>query len=148
MAYARWQAEAADLSGSVGISDAFIGFGGAGWTGSGYADFGSAAGSTAVTYDAPYNGTYRLQVRYASGFDRPEDPPTKPIEVLVDGAVVHTFNVEPTGPFTPGFGTYVYASVAITLAAGAHTLALGNAGEDTANVDYLEIWYEPEAVSG
>ena len=119
----------------------------AGNSGSGYVDFGSAAGDK-ITFEAEVEraGEYTLSVRYASNSDRP-------LALTLNGAAQPDLAMTATDPDgagpIEGFDTWSVETRTVTLAAGPNTIALAiPAGASTGpNVDAVAITSMGEAAS-
>lgn len=119
------EAESATLSGP--IVDALH----AGFTGTGYADFGNTAGQFIEwNLNASIAGLYTLQFRYANG-----SAANRPLSLSVNGVVKNAalaFN--PTGAWT----TWSASSFQTALSAGVNTIRLTLLGGDGPNIDNLD----------
>ena len=97
----------------------------AGYTGTGYLDFGNDAGDRAsFVVTVAQAGTYELAIRYASGDARALDlavgtGPATLVEFANTGAPASG-----TTPAVDGFNVWATKTVTVTLAAGANTLSL------------------------
>ncbi|WP_380052068.1 carbohydrate-binding protein [Falsihalocynthiibacter sp. SS001] len=121
----------------------------AGYSGTGYVDFGDDPGDTATfTFNVPEAGSYDLNIRYAS-----QDAGGNPRELDVGINGVETNTIFPsTGPGDgpaeqQGFNTWMFLTTTVTLVAGENTVTLAMADGTNAgpNVDRIEI---TEAGSG
>ncbi|HEV2545696.1 MAG TPA: carbohydrate-binding protein [Methylobacterium sp.] len=114
----------------------------AGYTGTGYLDFGNDAGDRAsFVVTVAQAGTYELAIRYASGDARALDlavgtGPATLVEFANTGAPASG-----TTPAVDGFNVWATKTVTVTLAAGANTLSLAiPAGRvNGPNIDSLTI---------
>ena len=108
-----------------------------GYSGDGYTDFGDDAGDALVfTVNVPTAGQYDLNVRYATGNDRP-------LALAVNGAAQGTIGFpDSDGPAAnDGFAVWAFDTVTIDLGAGDNTIALAIPAGATVgpNVDRIEI---------
>jgi hypothetical protein len=121
------EAENATLSGPGAANDV------TGYTGSGYADYGSSAGQfVEFTFDnaAGAGVTRTLTFRYANGGST-----DRPLELRLNGAVVDPrLSFAPTGAWT----TWRTVTVTVQLAAGANKIRLTSLGSGP-NLDSLTV---------
>lgn len=97
----------------------------------GYADFGSTnADSMTFTFNAPTAGPALLDFRYANGGSG-----DRPLELLVNGAVVQTIAF----PSTSSFSSWQTIEVAASLHAGANTVTLRSVQNTGPNIDQLKV---------
>jgi uncharacterized delta-60 repeat protein len=119
------QAEAATLSGPV-VQKTHTGY-----TGSGYADFGSSAGEFIDwAFDAPSAGEYDLTFRYANG-----GTSNRPLDLSVNGQRTGSVAFAPTGSWT----TWRTVTARVTLAAGRNRVRLTAVGSSGANLDSMSV---------
>lgn len=105
--------------------------GNAGFTGTGYADFAGTSSSAQWSLSRIAAGAVTLGFRYANG-----GTTDRPLAVSVNGTVIGTLSMPPTGSWT----TWQTVMITASLAAGANTIkatAIASAGG--ANVDWLSI---------
>lgn len=104
------------------------------WNGTGRGSLGywSADGFVQFTMNAPVYGTYRFRVRHSSAWDAPATR-----SLLVDGIATGQVSFPSTG----AWGSWQTTDVALTLAAGTHTLKLLYAPGDwgALNVDNAAV---------
>jgi hypothetical protein len=124
----RLEAESATLSGPT------IETLNAGYSGTGYADYGATPGQYIQwTVNAPIAGTYSLNVRYANG-----GAANRPLALTVNGVVDQAaLEFNPTGAWT----TWGTVTEQVTLNAGANAVRLTMSGTDGPNIDYLTSSY-------
>jgi alpha-D-xyloside xylohydrolase len=122
---ARYEAEAATLSGPVAHSD------NAGYSGSGYADYQNLTGDyVEFSVNAARADTYTLLFRYANGAG------DRPLEVHVNGGAAQIVSFPSTGSWT----TWQTASVTVTLAAGVNAIRAVAGGAGGPNLDRLDVY--------
>jgi hypothetical protein len=104
----------------------------AGFTGSGYADFGAASGEFLEwTVNSTTARTVTLDFRYANG-----STSDRPLELRLNGAVVTSrLSFAGTGAWT----SWRTVSVTVTLQAGANKVRLTSAGSSGGNIDSLTV---------
>jgi len=133
MASIIYEAEDAALSGPV-VSSAI-----GGYTGTGFVDYINASTDYIEwTVDAPADGLYTLQFRYALGIGN------RPLAIRVNGAVVDT---SLDFPSTGGWTTWGTTSVTANLNMGANTVRATAIGFSGGNVDHLEVTLLEEGAS-
>ena len=116
----------------------------AGYSGTGYIDFGDDAGDAAAfTVNVPTAGSYDLNIRYASQ-DAGGGPRVLDLAINDGAAVTTTF--PSTGPGSgpaeqQGFNSWAFLTQTVQLAAGANVITLAMADGTSAgpNVDRIEI---------
>lgn len=119
------QAESATLTGGTTISSAH-----AGYTGSGFADYGGQGSAVEFKTTRSTAATLPLVFRYANG-----STANRPLQVLVNGVLAGTAACAPTGSWTT-WATVSLANIAIP--AGAVTIkAIASTSAGGANVDSL-----------
>ncbi|MDB6076494.1 MAG: rane protein, partial [Akkermansiaceae bacterium] len=130
-----YEAEDATLRGPVKTTEH------PGYSGSGYADYGSAVGES-ITWSVPvvHAGTQRLVFRYANG-----GTDNRPLAIRVNGTVVATPLFGPTGGWPAWMNT---ASVDAVLNKGANTISLTSTTATGPNVDHLEVTGPPPPPPG
>lgn len=113
----------------------------AGYTGSGFVDYGNAIGqSTTWTIQAAHAGIHRIAFRYANGATD-----NRPLAIRVNGSVVSTPNFGPSG----GWPTWIYTpAVSVQLAKGANTISLTSTVATGPNVDHLAVTGPPPPPPG
>jgi uncharacterized delta-60 repeat protein len=120
------QAESATLAGGTVASSANAGF-----TGSGYADYGGNGSSVQWTTTRVAAGAVTLVFRYANG-----GTTNRPLSIVVNGATVGSVACVPTGSWT----TWSTVSINANLVAGSNTVkATASTSTGGANVDSLTI---------
>ena len=123
------EAEDATLSGPVVATQH------AGFTGTGYVDFGAAAGQFVEwNVNVPQAGLFTLNFRYVNG-----SAGNRPLELRVNNNVDQTalaFN--PTGAWT----TWAVSSEQVTLTAGANTIRLTSLAGEGPNLDHLDLSFD------
>ena len=102
----------------------------ASYTGDGYLDFGSGVGEW-IDFDVtiPDDEPRDFAIRFANGGST-----NRPIQVLVDGFVVTTFDMPPTG----GWTSWSKAWMTLPLAAGDHTIRLRTTINNGPNIDRID----------
>lgn len=120
------EAENAALAGPVVAS------GNAGFTGSGYADYGLTVGETITwTVEAEKNANQLVSFRYANG-----GTSNRPLNLVVNGTVVQQLAFGPSG----GWATWIQTpSATVPLVAGNNTIRLVTTIPNGPNVDHLFI---------
>ena len=123
------QAETARLSGvGVGSSNA-------GYTGGGYADYGSSAGQFIEwTVDAAETRTYVLEFRYANGSSA-----SRPLALKIDGAAPPNIGTPLEFAPTGSWSTWRENGAAVRLTRGTHRIRLTATGQSGPNLDSLTI---------
>ncbi len=110
-----------------------LGAANAGFSGTGYADFGmDATDFVEWTVEIDETGPYELAFRYANG-GLAED---RSLLLEIDGVAVERLDFLATGAWTDWAEQ---TSTPLELAAGTHTIRLQSDGGDGPNVDYLDI---------
>jgi glucose/arabinose dehydrogenase len=102
----------------------------AGHTGDGYLDFGSGVGEW-IDFDVtiPDDEPRDFAIRFANGGST-----NRPVEVLVDGFVVTTFDMPPTG----GWTRWSKAWMTLPLPAGDHTIRIRTTINNGPNIDRID----------
>ena len=101
-----------------------------GYTGSGFADYGSTTGETITwSYSAPTAGSYPLTFRYANGSG------DRPLSLSVNGGTGTTLSFPNSGGWT-SWGT---VTATVSLNAGSNTITLTTTINNGPNVDHLVI---------
>ena len=128
---ATYEAETATRSGPVSAS------GNAGFTGTGYADYGTTIGETITwTIAAEQAGPHWISFRYANG-----TTPERPLSLTVNGVVVN-----PGIPFggSGGWTTWIYTQgVSAGLVQGLNTIRLTSTIANGPNVDHMYVCGPP-----
>ncbi|RYD35386.1 MAG: DUF1080 domain-containing protein, partial [Verrucomicrobiaceae bacterium] len=120
------EAENAALAGPVTAS------GNAGFTGTGFADYGTAIGETITwTVEAEKNANQLVSFRYANG-----GATARPLDLVVNGTVVQQFAFGPSGGWTTWIST---PAVSVPLVAGTNSIRLVSTITNGPNVDHLYI---------
>ncbi|RYD20011.1 MAG: DUF1080 domain-containing protein [Verrucomicrobiaceae bacterium] len=120
------EAESAALAGPVVAS------GNAGFTGTGFADYGLTAGETITwTVEAEKNASQWLTFRYANG-----GTSARPLNLVVNGTPIQQLAFGPSGGWTTWVST---PGVAVPLNAGSNTIRLVSTITNGPNVDHLYI---------
>ncbi|WP_198663172.1 pectate lyase [Paraliobacillus zengyii] len=130
-----YEAEYAALNGAI-VDNQHIGF-----TGIGFVDYNPNApgGSIEWKVDAPVDGEYNLDFRYAHG-----GTDLRPAEIMVNGKVV---NEELVFDSTGGFAIWDYTSIKAELKAGENTIvAKATGASGGANIDHLKIYMEVDDI--
>lgn len=106
----------------------------AGYTGTGYADFGTTSGQS-IQWSIPsaLPGVYNLGIRYANG-----SGVNRPLELAVNGAVDQAALAFPP---TEAWTTWTLVNEQITLSAGANTVRLTMNGLVGPNIDHITLSY-------
>ena len=121
-----YEAENASLAGGAVVSSVVDGF-----TGAGFVDYVSAAGeSVEWTVNAPAQGLYKLEFRYALGAGN------RPLRIDLNGAVA---NASLAFPATGAWTTWSTVTMTTPLNAGANTVRATSIGSSGANVDSLTV---------
>ncbi|MDB5326723.1 MAG: hypothetical protein JWM57_2292, partial [Phycisphaerales bacterium] len=111
--------------------------GNAGYTGTGYADFGGINSSAQWSLTRNGAGPVTLSFRYANG-----GTTDRPLSITVNGTVIGTVACVPTGSWT----TWTTVTIAANLVTGANTIkATASASVGGANVDSLTVLSQPTA---
>ena len=121
-----YEAESATLSGPVAASQY------AGYTGTGYADYGGPSGEFIEwNVNSTSTGTFLLEFRYALGATA-----DRPLELSFNGVVANSsLSFPPTG----GWAVWGTVRVLAALNAGNNTLRLRAIGSSGANIDSLRV---------
>jgi hypothetical protein len=104
----------------------------AGFTGTGYADYGNTVGQSITwTVDATHAGLHRIAFRYANG-----GTDNRALAVRVNGTVVSTPSFGPSGAWP----TWIYTpTVNVQLTKGSNTISLTSTLATGPNVDHLSV---------
>jgi hypothetical protein len=130
----EYEAEDAMLSGPVVATEH------AGFTGTGFVDFGSAGGQFIEwNVTAPQAGLYTLSFRYANG-----STGNRPLELRVNGTVD-----QPAVAFgtTGAWTNWAVSSEQVTLVAGANAIRLTSVGGEGPNLDHLDLAFNGPVVN-
>lgn len=121
-----YEAENATLSGAAVATN------NAGYTGTGFVDFGSAAGQYVQwSVSAASAGTHTFEIRYANG-----GPTSRPLSVSVNGTTVDaSLDFPPTG----GWSTWSAVSFTANLNAGSNTVSVTLTQSAGPNLDHLKV---------
>ena len=111
-------------------SGAAVSTGQSGFTGTGYVNLGSSGNFVQLPFNAAAAGSHSVVIRYANG-----STTNRPINILVNGNVITTNTLAPTGSWT----TWKDVTVNLNFVAGANTLRLTSTGSTGANVDRVTI---------
>lgn len=126
-----WEAESAVLSGGAAVANDHVGYTGTGFV----AGYGTQGATTTFTVDAAAAGSHDLNLRYANGPNGGTG--TKTISLYVNGTKVRQVGL----PFTGDWDTWAVKTDAVTLDAGANTVAYkydpGDIGH--VNLDHLTL---------
>ncbi|HEV7298647.1 MAG TPA: carbohydrate-binding protein [Tepidisphaeraceae bacterium] len=102
-----------------------------GYTGSGYADLGTAGSYVELPIDRAAGGATTVQLRYANG-----STSGRPLRVAVNGAVTHA-NL--TMPNTGSWSSWGIMTLTLDLTAGANVVRLINNTNEGVNLDSLTV---------
>lgn len=104
----------------------------AGFTGTGYADFGSAIGESITwTVDAEKAGSQRVSFRYANG-----GTGNRPLNLFVNNSLIQAIPFGVSG----GWANWISTNeVSVPLLAGANTIRLVSTINNGPNVDHLQV---------
>ncbi|MBB5353604.1 hypothetical protein HNR46_003865 [Haloferula luteola] len=129
---AQYEAESAALVGLTVTTEH------AGFTGTGFADYGSAVGQTITwTVSAPTAGNYWVSFRYANGSSA-----ARPLALSANGASIgNPLEFGPSGAWTSWIHT---PGVLVSLVEGSNTIRLTSTLNTGPNVDHLYVCGPPE----
>jgi hypothetical protein len=119
------QAESASFAGGTVASHS-----NAGYTGSGYADFGGTNSSATFTVNRTAAGSATLNFRYANG-----SASNRPLSVSINGIAVGSVTFAPTGSWT----SWTTVSLAVNLLSGNNMIKLTVTGSDGPNLDWVSV---------